>query len=782
MKRTYTGEQAQIIEHDRGNALVRASAGSGKSTTLEARVVRLVQSGWRANRVMMCVFNRDNADDFTRRMTTHFATDSLPLVRTYHALAKGMTDRLTRLGAMPKWRLVTQDRELTALSMNALKATGTAPLRKRPAELAEEFASYIDLRKSAIDGHALIGTRFSPDAVSVFAEAFKAFEHLREVQGVRFFNDLIYDLMLTLRAEPSLWAQFTGKLDHALFDEFQDINGITFELLQGLTREGTHTMACGDPAQSIYAFRGAQVEFITDRFAHAYAPVTHYSLQYTFRFGHEVAYAASALISHNKAGGECLTVAHPSCPSTPIELHTYAPDQAIGIAGMLSHAHQRHELHHACVLVRNFSAAIPLEMELLRAGIPFFVDGREPLTRVPEVTAQIAILKSVADVPLTDPELQSLLRYPTLYLTGPIQATLTQHVSKRCGQMPLHEALRDALRTMSDVDTRQSEAIRQRADILATMATDFGSTAHPRAVLQRYAQLTQLDQTIAKATASVTKANELSATKAAFEQYAGRHATVKALLQEWEMTAGESDQRPLVDHIRITSIHRSKGDEYPWTIVAGLDHAIIPGADPIDLEEERRLMYVAMTRAKHRLTLLAPISKNWERAMALERLIKLGHRVLIESQKWVGTQSRFIDEADLDAAKSVANALTGSQSAVHAGNPSLVKRYFEAIGKTAPAITAPSALQSTTSRSGSSSTALPQDTPRHSEFADIRAGNDVQIGDLLMSRNRREQGTVIEIMPTGTLKLRKPNGGTFATLPLPGQWLHAKRLTSTDSL
>lgn len=780
MKRKYTGEQAQIIEHDTGNALVRASAGSGKSTTLEARVVRLVQSGWRANRVMMCVFNRDNADDFERRMMTHFESDSLPLVRTYHALAKGMTDRLTRIGAMPKWRLVTQDRELNGLSLHALKEASTTQLRKRPNELVEDFCSYVDLRKSDVDGNPQIAARFTKEAVSVFDEAFNAFERLRQGEGIRFFNDLIYDLILTLRSDPTLWTHFTGKLDHALFDEFQDINGITFELLKGLTREGTHTMACGDPAQSIYAFRGAQVEFITERFAQSYAPVTNFSLQYTFRFGHEVAYAASALIGHNKAGGECLTVAHPSCPATPIELHTYAPDQTTGIAGMLSHAHQRHELHHACILVRSFSAAIPLEMELLRAGIPFFVDGREPLTRVPEITAQIALLRLVADLPLAETEVQTLLRYPTLYLTGPIQAKLTQYAVQRCGQMRLHAALLEFLRKEPGIDTRQAEAIRKRADVLAALATDFGITANPRTVLQRYAQLVQLDQTIAKESASVTKANELSATKAAFEQYAGRHPNVETLLQEWEMTASESDRPPQVDHIRITSIHRSKGDEYPWTIVAGLDHTVIPGTDPIDLEEERRLMYVAMTRAKHRLTLLAPINKDWERAEAFDQLLKRGHRLLAELHQTNAAQSRFIGEADLGAAKSVANALAGTQGEVKAANPALVKRYFDAIGKPSPKVTTARPTNAATS-SARQALSQPSDTPQHAMFVDLHSGNDVKIGDLLMSRNRREQGTVIEVMPSGTLKLRKPNGGTFAAKPLPGQWLHAKRLTSTDS-
>lgn len=781
MKRTYTAEQEQIIEHDTGNALVRASAGSGKSTTLEARVVRLVQSGWRPNRVLMCVFNRDNADDFERRMMTHFSSDGLPLVRTYHALAKGMTDRLTRLGAMPKWRLITNDRELNGLSIQALKATSTTSLRKRPAELVEDFCSYVDLRKSDVDGNPQTAARFSPEAVSVFAEAFKAFEHLRQLEGVRFFNDLLYDLILTLRSDPALWVHFAGKLDHALLDEFQDINGITFELIKGLTREGTHTMACGDPAQSIYAFRGAQVEFITERFAQSYAPVTHYSLQYTFRFGHELAYAASALIGHNKAGGECLTVAHPSCPTTPIELHTYAPDKATGIAGLLSHAHQRHELHHACILVRSFSAAIPLEMELLRAGIPFYVDGREPLTRVPEITAQIALLRAVVDLPLAETEVQSLLRYPTLYLPGPIQSKLTQYAAQRSGPMRLHTALLEFLQREPGLDTRQSEAIRKRADVLATLATEFGITANPRTVLQRYAQLTQLDQTIAKASASVTKANELSATKAAFEQYAGRHPSVETLLQEWEMTAGESDRAPQVDHIRITSIHRSKGDEYPWTIVAGLDHAIIPGADPIDLEEERRLMYVAMTRAKHRLTLLAPISTDWERAVAFDQLLKRGHRLLLESHQTSAAQSRFIDEADLGAARSVASVLAGAQGEVKAGNPALVTRYFGAIGAPAPTI-AKTTPSNVAKGSGRPSFTAPQDTPQYGLFDDLRAGDVVQVGDRLMSRNRREQGTVIEVMPSGTLKLQKPNGGTFAVKPLPGQWLHAKRLTSTVSV
>ncbi len=683
-----TREQLAVVHHGQGHARVSAVAGSGKSSTLVERVAWLMEQGVAHQRILVVMFNVAAREGFEQRLRQRLGAQPMPTVRTFHALGLRLCATLVRAGALPDWRLVSEAWPRQRLCEEAL--LGVAPELARAGR--EQLRSEVELFSGFVDrvGADLIDAasqfeRLDFDAeLRHFVPAFERFQRLRERQGLRFFTDLIGDPVCALEAEPSARALVADRLDHLIIDEYQDINPIQQRLIRHLAGRRAAVMAVGDADQCIYAWRGAEPSFMAHRFGEDFPRASDYRLSYTFRYGHRLSLAASHVIRHNHPTTEGeLCLSHHANPQTRIE---WMEEGRADLPKRLQDWRaEGRSLREAVLLVRLFSMSALHELALLGAGIPYRLEGREPVLTQPEVGALCGHLGLAAghlfDLPMTErrERVHQMLTIPPMGLSREVVERLEGAIlAKPKAAVALFEAAIPA-----KAHPKQVERLRERAALWGALAAGQVGVSVD-ALLRRVVSALHMDEGLLFSSGRAELAEERKLLVEAFIRFA---AQCGEPLQAFVERLAEYRARPTTpagDALLITSIHRAKGLEWPLVIVPGLEEGRFPfyvgGSIEGGGEDERRLFYVAITRAQERLWLLHPgdtTFESWREQGSGEAPWGLGR----------GRASRFLYESNLalsDAVGSALGAATLPETPLRAVECRVARRYLHALGTTLP--------------------------------------------------------------------------------------------------
>lgn len=610
----YTPEQLQVIEHQTGHAVVSAVAGSGKTETLIGRVSHLLRQHSPA-RIAVVMFNRDAADSFRRRLEKR-VSGQLPEIRTFNSMGHKIVARLIDKSLLPNAKLEEQEFVRTRMAREAfvqvykrLNAYDEEPSK----ELIDGFASFVGLVKAdTLSAQASFERGPYTNAAKGYPEAFQTYEKARAEAGIRFFEDQIYDPVMLLLKQPKLQRIVADKMDHLIVDEAQDMNGIQIALLRMLAGTRARVMIVGDDDQAIYEWRGAKPDYLIRGFEQDFPNARRYTLSRTFRFGHTLSLAASHLITHNENRSPKISISSAGTPDTTVHALELGPDTTgLGerIKNLVDGGRKPSEI---AILVRTYDLALGVDLELQHLGVPHFVHGRPPLLRIPEINAMVGVLR-LASGKLSSLEpkearfiLKSLLRRPPLYLK---KRTL-EMVVERAAKAPnnLSNAIRSAI--TSNMHPFQADQIRDRADLLQFIATRTGPNERPVDILNLFLQGTDFERAIRKQSPTPADAELILGNVAAFKEHAARHrGTLSQFLDDIDPLIDSVPQKPPSEpHVWISSIHRAKGAQWPVVFVPGLAQGSFPRRElPKDaMEAERRLCYVAMTRAINELYLVHP--------------------------------------------------------------------------------------------------------------------------------------------------------------------------------
>jgi DNA helicase-2/ATP-dependent DNA helicase PcrA len=681
-----TSEQRAVVEHDAGNALVEAVAGSGKTTTLVHRVAHLLRRGVPATDILVLQFNRSARVSFTNKLRKHLGDVPLPDVRTYHSYGLMMLRRLQQAGLVPgadiggEGDYLAFTREAFVEAWRRGRGDGEYPTGD---EIAA-FRRFITLVKATAEAPEVVfRERAYPNAQLHLIDAYKTFEQLRTGQraskrtGKRkrltFYDDMIRTPVLYLMAHPEQW-RMLPRWRHVIVDEYQDTNPIQQRLLEGLVDDHTQIMAVGDPKQAIYGFRGADVSLIEQGFEASFAPVARYPLSYSFRFGHEPALLASHVISH-KDRSQQLTIAHESCPDTQVRRLVARGLVDSGYGQVLEAHHAAGTLHTTCLLVRTYAGAVPYELELSARGIPYHVYGRPPLIQIPEVAALVAAASLAADLWEVPPEdrarlFASLLHVPEVFLKGEQIAALgAQMAEHHLDGRPVHLPLEQVL---PDVSSGIGAALARCIDALQVLQSGAMRRAGATEVLQLYLDITKFDAYLRRDSMDPEEAAEKEQIVAAVMAVAAEQRSLTGFIERMGPVAGlRSAEPPPGDHARLMTIHAAKGLEFPVVAVGQLARDAFPHSlgEP---DEERRLAYVAFTRATHELLLLHPADPVLE-----QHLTDIAAHSAAPAKR---SASQFLYDAELGLCGRAAHALvrppTGEPFRVKARRTDVVEAYF----------------------------------------------------------------------------------------------------------
>nr|WP_290695088.1 ATP-dependent helicase [Halomonas sp. UBA3074] len=652
-----TAEQQAVVNHQAGHARVAAVAGAGKTTTMAARVLHLLANDVPPKRILVLMFNRSAKDDFQRRLASMApAGQALPDVRTFHSLGHRLTQSLCRWGALAPRQLLSADWQLERLLRQASLNVLSDAVERRDAALEgdrlETLAHFCGLVKAEMIPPESLYERlnFDPDT-DYFPAAFAEAERLLAAEGVMTYADLLYRPLQALEASSALRGRVEGYLDHVIIDEYQDINAAQQRLLSVLVGSRADVMAVGDANQCIYEWRGAKPDTMLENFTATFGAATDYPLSTTFRHGHALALTANHAIAANQRRPNQLCLAAPNNPETQLSV---GQGSRRLLDALMDWQAQGRAFNEASLLVRSWALSVPFQLALLQAGIPFRLQREDRFVfRLPLVQALAGYLKlSRRPDLLRDPQqLLLLLSQPTPFVARERLQRLAYQLASTQQWPERHDPMLSALKPI------QRRTLKKRWTLLCDLPKL--SAWPPADLLRHVVETIEAEKTLKRAAARRDKGEEdvrlLDVLIEQAESVQDPDAFIELLERPVENQAGG---------VLISTVHGAKGLEWPLVAVVGVNEEDFPHYsrdNPLSderLEEERRLFYVAITRAQEQLLVLHDGG---------------AHR-----------PSRFIGESAWQDSMRVASCLAGASApaaSLQVASVSLVERYLARLGR-----------------------------------------------------------------------------------------------------
>ena len=633
---TLTDEQRAVVQHGEGPAVVRAVPGAGKTTAMAHRIRRLVaERGVAPGQILASSFSRATVQDLEARLDTLGVTGAD--TRTLHALGLSLlrvasgdviSDDAPAPGTAAR---ILARRALTSLASD--RDLDTAELGLSAQDLIDQVAAWkqqlaypdpdaADLSPAARE-RAGTAHHENEDVV----ELYRRYERHRRRTGWLTYADMLRESWVALMHDDALRAEAQGAYRYVLVDEFQDVSRVQFHLLDVLTASHRNYMVIGDADQCIYGWRGADPSFLID-FDDRY-DATAYRLTDSFRLPAAPLVLADAVIQENE-----------SRPSKRLHLtqgfggtaQVLAADGSTAIASRIAETvevlrDEGHTLDEIGILVRTYGQTPPLERAFLARDLPYQIRGHPPFYQRREVTTLLQYLywavlerrlgrtgwfKSATTAERYTDRFARILKTPNRYVQHGRIDKITQEARRRQASV-----LNVLAEHRGDMHDRTAERVDRFLDVATGLLDRLD--APPRETLDWLIEAIDYEAALRERSALPVRADARIRTARALVQYAEAYNSSPNLLDGIRSLAAKQqardDEAPALD---LRSIHRAKGAEWPVVLVPGCTEGTLPfdRDGERDLEEERRLFYVAVTRSQERIYLTTDTSA--ERSRFLE--------------------------------------------------------------------------------------------------------------------------------------------------------------------
>ena len=643
-------EQRAAVTLDPQHALVLAGAGSGKTRVLTTRMAWLIQTGQASPFGLLAVtFTNKAAREMLSRMSAILPIDTRGLwIGTFHGLCNRMLRAHHRDAGLPQSFQILDTSDQLAAIKRLLKANGIDDEKYPPRDVQRFISGAKEAGERPGDIEAYDSHRRR------LIEIYQLYEAQCQREGVVDFAELLLRAYELLTRNAPVREHYQRRFRHILVDEFQDTNTLQYKWLKLLAGGGAAIFAVGDDDQSIYAFRGANVGNMAD-FERDYARGTVIRLEQNYRsYGH-ILDSANALIGHNsgrlgknlwteQGEGEPIRVIEQ--PSDGMEAQWLVDE----VRSLINEGSLRREI---AVLYRSNAQSRVIEHALFSAGIPYKVYGGLRFFERQEIKHALAYLRLMAN-PHDDTSWMRVVNFPTrgigartleqladaartldtsLYgavarVPGKGGANLAQfaqligRLTDETRELPLPELVEHMLETSGLVEhykadrdgAERLENLNELITAAAVFASEENFDGMPAGVVPEGAVDSALMPGVVDAPAAVP---------------AGM-TPLAAFLSHASLEAGDNQAQAGQDAVQLMTVHAAKGLEFDAVFITGLEEGLFPHENSIleasGLEEERRLMYVAITRARERLYLTLAQSR------------------MLHGQTRYAMRSRFLDE------------------------------------------------------------------------------------------------------------------------------------------
>ena len=607
--------QRASVEYCDGPSLVIAGAGSGKPRVLTYKVAYLLAQGLSPWSILVLTFTNKAADemrDRVRQLVGESDASALWMGPFHSVFARILRIECDHIGYSRDFTIYdTQDSQ--SLVKQIVKEMGLDEKQYKPgmvaARISEAKNNMVSCGAYAQDYETMQRDRMQQ--VGQIHAIYAAYQQRLRQSNAMDFDDLLVNTCRLLKSNAEVREKYQQRFRFVLVDEYQDTNRVQHEVVKLLTEQSHRVCVVGDDAQSIYSFRGAVIDNILD-FQKIYPDTRLFKLEQNYRSTQTIVGAANSLINHNRNQIH-KDVFSRNAKGEPIEiLEAYSDKEEASIVMRRIRTllqTQRLAWSDFAILYRTNAQSRTFEEEFRRQGMPYRIVGGFSFYQRKEVKDAVAYLRLAVN-PNDETSLRRVINYPTrgignttlqkvsmaaaeagvpLYrvVAAPEQFPVGLNAAT-CARLKAFSAMIEAARQLAEEKDAYEVAtyIIKESGLWAAifagkMPEDIGS--------QQYLQ--ELMDGIA---AFVDDASE-----------SGQPATLTGYLQDISLLSdqeeGETDEG---NRITLMTVHSAKGLEFPVVFVVGMEEGLFPGerlTTERELEEERRLFYVAMTRAEHRL-------------------------------------------------------------------------------------------------------------------------------------------------------------------------------------
>ena len=613
--------QREVVITRSGPLLVLAGAGTGKTRVVTTRIAELIRHGVPPNRILAVTFTNKAAQEMQERASELLgkrATGERPEISTFHSLCVRILRRQIHHLGYPSAFAIYDRSDQESCARGALREIKVGDSLLRPGDLLYLISRW----KSAAVSPEQASTVAETDKEHLAAAAYRRYQKALKASGAVDFDDLLLCTEELFRRFPEVRKQEASRFDHLLVDEYQDTNGSQYRIVKALA--GAHRNLCvvGDDDQSIYSWRGAEVAHIL-RFARDWPDAKVVRLETNYRSTREILAWANRLIAFNKVRHDKVLRATCTGPTPRI---LQCQDEATEAQTVVAEIFRRIQSREArprdiAILFRTNEQPRAFELELRQAKVPYVLVGGQSFYDRKEVRDILAYLKL-----LVNPRDElSLLRIINTPARGIGHTTITRIMETAVAQRkPIWELL-SRWHEVKEVTPSAGKAIEQFTAMIDRYARRVARDPLVEIANGLIREIRYEDE-LARAYPKVEdrdshweSVEEVINALGSYCERSPRDASLAHFLQEATLAdRPESDDKEAKlqrDAVVLMTLHAAKGLEFNEVYLVGLEEGLLPHkrsiADQGDaIEEERRLCYVGVTRARRILTLTLALGRH----------------------------------------------------------------------------------------------------------------------------------------------------------------------------
>ena len=619
-------EQKRAVECIAGPELIVAGAGSGKTRVLTSRVAYiLAREDIDPSRILALTFTRKAAGEMKERIALMVGERRARRVvmGTFHSIfVRFLREYADTLGYPSAFTIYDQSDSISAVKA-CIKELGLDDKVYKP----KEVLARISMAKNAL--FTTSAYRNNPDFQLAdmaarrprLGDVYELYQNKLKQSGVMDFDDILMQTNILFRDNKDALAAIAGRFSYIMVDEYQDTNYAQYLILKKLASPHHNICVVGDDSQSIYAFRGAKIENILN-FQKDYPECTVVRLERNYRSTSNIVQAANSVIAHNEGRipKKCYSVGEPGDKIKFFKAFT-EQDEAIMLVSDIISRMQREKAKYQdfAILYRTNSQSRALEEQLRRRNIPYMIYSGNSFFERAEIKDMMAYFKLVVN-PYDDESFKRVVNLPARGIGGTSLTALAE--CARANGIPLFRAAfmpeLEAVYGLRAAAASKIQAFCSIINALAAKASVTDAFELVRLIADQSGLYTMYKaDTSIEGLARTANLDELFNSVQAFiedrqDEFADNEVPedefpVVTLADFLENTAllnnvDATDDEDAANKVALMTVHSAKGLEFPYVYVAGLEENLFPAggmlAKPSDIEEERRLFYVALTRAK----------------------------------------------------------------------------------------------------------------------------------------------------------------------------------------
>ncbi|TXT61666.1 MAG: DNA helicase [Promethearchaeota archaeon] len=615
-------EQLKIINNIKGPMLIIAGAGSGKTRTITYAVAKLLTSGVHPNEIMLVTFTNKAAKEMIKRVELLLGKRPKGIwAGTFHSMANRFIRRYSQtLGLKPNYNIMDET-DARALMRLAMDKVGVSEMEERfpTSKMAKNILSYsINCDKTIREVILWKYSDFDDDKIEKkLKKAYTRYEKKKEEDGLLDFDDLLL-FWNRLLDEKIVARMIARKIKYILVDEYQDTNHIQAEIIHKIARLNPerNIMVVGDDAQSIYAFRGANFKNILD-FEDMYKDCKKYKITYNYRSVPEILTLANDSIRHNQFQHQKeMKPTRPSGAQPFLVNVADGEEQAKFIANQILRLREEgYKLNQIAILCRAGRHSLKIEQELQARNIPYVVRAGVGFFEKAHIKDALVHLRIIEN-PFDEIAWSRIFKMiPDLGKTS--GAKIFSKISQ--SEAPLEKLFEKGFFSITMKGERiPSKGSRNLLNHITSLR-NFSSNDNPSEILNEINKLIKdyIKSTYENSDERLEDLKELAI-------YSQNYATVQQFLETLSLNRNNIESKTVLagnkseieEPVVISTIHRAKGLEWRAVFIPMLCQNFFPSSrvkgDQEAIEEERRVFYVAITRAKDQLYLISPaLLQSW---------------------------------------------------------------------------------------------------------------------------------------------------------------------------